>query len=207
MVKCKKCGLEFVPQKGLKSYCSLSCRNSRKMTEEIKKKISEGVMKHIDKNGKNIFLYTQETYNKISKTRKNNEKIKLLNENFDDLSWERLRKRILIEQDYKCNKCGLSEWFGKTLSLEIDHIDGDHNNGNRNNLEALCPNCHSITPTWRGRNIKNQKLKVTEEDLFKALLKYDWNMRQALLDVGLVAKGGNYKRCHKLKREYEALLL
>lgn len=38
MKKCKKCGSEFEPQKGLISFCSLSCRNSRERTEEIKKK-------------------------------------------------------------------------------------------------------------------------------------------------------------------------
>jgi hypothetical protein len=38
--------------------------------------------------------------------------------------------------------------------------------------------------------------------LLESLLVNQWNMRQALLDVGLSAKGGNYKRCHKLKKEY-----
>lgn len=42
MVECKKCGIAFEPQKGLISYCSLSCRNSRERSEEIKEKIRKG---------------------------------------------------------------------------------------------------------------------------------------------------------------------
>ena len=73
-------------------------------------------------------------------------------------------------------------------------------------MEALCPNCHSITPTWRGRNRKDRRhLKVTDELLFISLIKNEWNMRQSLIEVGLSAKGGNYKRCHNLKREYNDL--
>jgi len=204
MKKCKKCGKDFTPQKGLKSYCSLKCRNSRPMTIEKREKISDGVKKYIKKN-KKINFNTDEIYKKISKTRKENEKKKLLNEDFDNLSFERLRKRVMIEQKYKCKKCGISHWFDKKISLELDHIDGNNKNNKRENLEALCPNCHSITPTWRGRN-KKQKKKITDKEMLKSLIKHEWNMRQSLLYLGLSAKGGNYKRCHKLKKEYEETL-
>ena len=203
MGKCKRCGKDFEPQKGLKNYCSLACRNSRVMTEEKRKKISDGVKRYIDKNDNILPNHTKESYEKMSKTRKENDKLKLLNEDFNSLSWGRLRKRVILEQDEKCNKCGASEWFGEKLSFEVDHIDGDNENNKRENLEALCPNCHSITPTWRGRNKKSKRNKISDEELFSVLIKHDWNMRQSLLEVGLSAKGGNYKRCHALKREYE----
>ncbi len=45
MKTCKKCGNEFEPSKGLVSYCSLKCRNSRERSDEIKKKISESILK------------------------------------------------------------------------------------------------------------------------------------------------------------------
>ncbi len=64
------------------------------------------------------------------------------------------RRKILLEQDGKCNKCGLNKWLGEQLILEIEHKDGNKHNNKRENLEALCPNCHSQTPTWRGRNTK-----------------------------------------------------
>jgi len=203
MKKCKRCGKDFETKKGLINYCSMSCRNSNKMTEERRKKISDGVNRHIKENG--MYTFTKESYEKMVNTKRERFKKKLLNEDFDTLSWDRLRKRILFEQDEKCNKCGLSMWFDKKLSLEIDHIDGDNKNNKRDNLEALCPNCHSITPTWRGRNKKCKKYKVNDEDLFNSLIRHNWNMRQSLLKVGLAPKGGNYKRCHRLKNEYENL--
>ena len=84
------------------------------------------------------------------------------------------------------------------LSLEVDHIDGDNSNDDRSNLEALCPNCHSQTSTWRGRN--KTKVQVTDAEL-KTALENSKNIRQALILVGLSPKGDNYKRASKLLGE------
>jgi hypothetical protein len=53
---------------------------------------------------------------------------------------------------YKCSMCGLDRWQGHKLSLELDHVDGNAGNNQPSNLRLVCPNCHSITPTWKGRN-------------------------------------------------------
>lgn len=63
----------------------------------------------------------------------------------------------LIEEGYfqhKCCKCNLSEWNGKKISLELEHIDGNNKNNNLSNLTILCPNCHSQTSTYKSKNIK-----------------------------------------------------
>lgn len=95
-----------------------------------------------------------------------------------------------------CNTCNNSVWMGQPIALEIDHIDGDNQNNARENLEAVCPNCHSLTPTWRGRNISLKRVSDTE--LSDAIMLHK-NIRQALLSVGLTPKGNNYTRANRLK--------
>lgn len=143
-------------------------------------------------------------YSDIAKKREYKYNQKLLSEDFESLKYERLRKRIILEQDFHCNRCKRNEWMGYPIPLELEHKDGDNKNNTRENLEALCPNCHALTKTWRGRN-KNpghNRKRVSDRILFESLVKHKWNMRQALLEVGLSAKGGNYKRCHRLREEY-----
>ena len=54
---------------------------------------------------------------------------------------------------YRCDICGCDgHWQNGLISLEIDHIDGDNTNNLLTNLRYLCPNCHALTPTYRGRN-------------------------------------------------------
>lgn len=77
---------------------------------------------------------------------------------FDNLGMENRRRRVFEEQQYKCNRCGIDNWLGEVLSLELEHKDGNNKNDKRENLEGLCPNCHSLTPTWRGRNKKHRVL-------------------------------------------------
>lgn len=69
----------------------------------------------------------------------------------------KLKKR-LIEEGLKencCECCGLGlMWNGKPITLELDHINGISTDHREENLRLLCPNCHSQTDTFRGRNIK-----------------------------------------------------
>lgn len=60
---------------------------------------------------------------------------------------------------YVCDVCGCNgQWQNGEISLEIDHKDGDNSNNTLNNLHYLCPNCHALTDTYRGRNkaLKNK---------------------------------------------------
>ena len=71
---------------------------------------------------------------------------------------ESVRRFILQRSQYKCEICGLpNEWCGKPLTLQVDHIDGDSDNNALDNLRVLCPNCHTQTETWCGRQSKNSK--------------------------------------------------
>ena len=61
--------------------------------------------------------------------------------------------------EHKCQNCGCDgTWQNGIISLEIDHIDGDNTNNEVSNLRYLCPNCHALTETYRGKNkaLKNK---------------------------------------------------
>jgi transposase-like protein len=67
-----------------------------------------------------------------------------------------LRKRLVEAGLLKaeCARCGLTKWQGEALPLHLDHINGDHTDNRLENLRILCPNCHALTDTWCGRNVK-----------------------------------------------------
>lgn len=77
----------------------------------------------------------------------------------------KLRLRLLEEKvfEHKCHNCGLKEWLEKPIPLELNHINGINSDNSLSNLELLCPNCHALTPTYRGRNKKiNHLASLTE---------------------------------------------
>jgi hypothetical protein len=60
----------------------------------------------------------------------------------------------------RCRACGIAEWRGRPLSLELHHINGDGQDNRLENLELLCPNCHSQTDSWGGRNSQARRRRV-----------------------------------------------
>ena len=80
-----------------------------------------------------------------------------------------LKKRLFKEGIKKdeCENCNLSMWFGKKLTIELHHNNGNNSDHRIENLRMLCPNCHSQTITFRGHNHesstnKNRKAKYAQ---------------------------------------------
>ena len=67
----------------------------------------------------------------------------------------KLRKRLIAEglKEEQCEMCGRRAWMGEPIPLELEHTNGQRGDNRFENLRLLCPNCHSFTPTYRGRNI------------------------------------------------------
>jgi hypothetical protein len=179
----------------------------RAQTPETRLKQSEGARKWLENTKKDPVAWNEYRRKQAEATAnryKNKEKnrLKYLTETpFDSLGIDAKREKIILDQDGKCGKCGVKDWFDTPLSLEMDHVNGKHQDNRRENLIALCPNCHSITPNWRGRN-KNSCNKVSDELAIEAL-KSEPTIRQALIKCGLTPRGGNYKRFKKLKESID----
>jgi len=90
----------------------------------------------------------------IGKPRISLDKILVKNNLFQSF---KLKKRLFAAKlkPEHCEECGWAEKSsGGYLPLELDHINGDHHDNRLENLRILCPNCHSLKPTHRGRRRK-----------------------------------------------------
>lgn len=66
-----------------------------------------------------------------------------------------LRKWLISKFGAKCAICAIEKWLGQPAPLEIDHMDGNPTNDLPDNLRMVCPNCHAMMPTSKGRNRGN----------------------------------------------------
>lgn len=104
-------------------------------------------------------------------------------------------RRYIIKNNlipYKCAICGCTEWQGKTLSLELDHINGANNDNRLENLRFLCPNCHSQTSTYGSRN---QQTNSSEYDIPDDLRKMVEEKYDEVKNVKKVSSILGIRRC------------
>lgn len=92
----------------------------------------------------------------------------------------KLRIRLIRDgiKEHRCENCELSEWMGEKIKLELHHINGDNCDNRLDNLQILCPNCHSITDNFRKsksainkeKNIKPDKLNGGEDKVKNVII-------------------------------------
>jgi hypothetical protein len=111
--------------------------------------------------------------------------------------WLRKAVKTYLNFEYKCSICFISDWNNKPIVLEIDHINGINSDNRAENLRYVCPNCHSQTSTYKGKNINSGFVKVADDELIDAY-NTEGNIRKALIKVGLSPRGANYSRMYKL---------
>ncbi len=70
-----------------------------------------------------------------------------------------LKLRLLTEglKENRCERCGLTEWRGQPLNMQLHHNNGCGRDNRLENISFLCPNCHAQTENWGGRNGRRHK--------------------------------------------------
>lgn len=139
--KCRECDISIGYDKRNNSFCSHSCsavlNNKKKRKYEIR----------YCKICKNVLLHLRPSVYCCLKCKNDYITNKIIN---NEVTSHKVLRRYLIEKYGKvCSVCGIDNWLGEELIIEMDHIDGNKKNNVLSNVRLLCPNCHSQTPTWK----------------------------------------------------------
>lgn len=81
----------------------------------------------------------------------------------------RLRLQLISSGIFEaiCSNCNNNKWLGSNIPLELDHINGKREDNRIENLRLLCPNCHALTPTYRGKNKSRDVVKSVNTEVLK----------------------------------------
>jgi 5-methylcytosine-specific restriction endonuclease McrA len=187
-IKCIKCNNSFLKELAENYY-----KNNRYL------KICNDCNKVTTKNKDELYKIRLECGRTSAKSRL---------ENVSLLSWEKCPRseklrRVLKEQDNKCFRCKIDSWQEKSISLQLHHKDGNRSNFKRENLEYLCPNCHSQTDNFTSKNSTRYKLNQTtfvDEEFIKSFNVIK-NIKQTLIQIGAPENSGSYDRVYRLLKD------
>jgi len=161
-IKCLNCNSEFTAhKKDKRKFCSQSCSgeyNNRKYPKRKRKdKLEKCLNCNIELNNRQ---YRFCSHNCSMKFLWNERVVKIEN---DDTSFyhNTYKKYLIYKYGNKCMKCGWNETNPITglVPIQLEHKDGNSENNCLDNLELLCPNHHSLTPTYGALNKGNGRIK------------------------------------------------
>lgn len=169
---CKHCKSSLPYAIRSNSFCSKTCAAKtnnvlfpkRKRKNEDTLSLSKKIYRRKDSNTPNCMCgwCKKEIYNKKYCSNKCHSKLlfqdsflKWYNNEVIPISKITLKNCLETLYGYKCAECNISEYDGERLMLHLEHIDGNALNNKRGNICLLCPNCHSQTSTYKGRNRGN----------------------------------------------------
>jgi 5-methylcytosine-specific restriction endonuclease McrA len=144
-MSCKKV-LSYADKRTKKKFCSSSCSASFNNSKRKPKRLFTCVVckKETERKTSSESLFCS---NVCFHKHRRDTKIQ------ENTASSKTMKKFLIEtKGYFCWGCGISSWMDKPITLELEHKDGDSTNNKEENLEILCPNCHSQTPTYKAKN-------------------------------------------------------
>lgn len=97
--------------------------------------------------------------NKLNSRHKLNQRIpldKFLVPNGPEISSHKLKIKLIRDgiKIHRCESCGGVEWMGEAIPIELHHVNGNRTDNRIENLQILCPNCHSLTPNNSGKSLR-----------------------------------------------------
>ena len=185
---CLECGKEFEISRHNnsemnKKFCSQSCSAIYTNIERGKKNKNIKVKKYCCNCGEELHKKQVKFCNsKCQQELQKKEMYKEIEEGYISFHETSYRKYLIDNYGAICMECGWSEintYSGK-IPIQLEHIDGNYKNNNLSNLKLLCPNCHSLTPTFgalnkgNGRDFRKNsrnKDKMNLEDYIQQLKK------------------------------------
>jgi len=152
--KCKQCDSTLLYENRHKTFCNSSC--SASCNNAKREKIPVVTYKCLNCEKENI--YSRQKFNKYCDHAcqiKYEYKQRIVKWQEGDTIGKGPLKRYLAEQKEGCWECGITDWNGKDIVLELEHISGNSFDNTEENVSLLCPNCHSQTFTYKNRNKGN----------------------------------------------------